>query len=115
MKKVRSEEKELLRKQAIEFKRIVERLEKKHSYLGVVSSDMFQYTFLKAQAREIYNMYTNLKLSPFKSFFIKYKEMVTQELFLNDFYLLLNEYGELVIDEKRLKNFLPTNTDETDS
>lgn len=115
MRKVISEEAELLKKNANKLKRELSQIKKKYEYISKADADVFQYTFLRAQAEEVYKTYKTLNFSPFKSLFTQFKTMVTDEIFMDNFYLMLNEFGELTVDEKRLKKFLPINADKVDS
>lgn len=81
---------------------------KRYELLDTVDEKFLTYEFVRVQAQEIIDFIKLVNLSPFKavSSYIKKVIQKDKEVFLYDFYLLENEFGEFEIDEERLKSLI---------
>jgi hypothetical protein len=103
----RDKEEVELKRKANEIRKKKRDINNKFRYLKTVDDSMFQYSFLKAQAEEICDVLDTLKFGPFQGFYQKYKEMVTDEVFMHTYYLKQNKYKEISPDNVRLSELLP--------
>ena len=107
LKRTQAKEDAEVKRKANELKNRRREIEKKFRFLKTVDDSLFQYSYLKAQADEICDILEALRLSPFKGFYQKYKALVTDEVFMNTYYLKMNKYKEISPDNERLSEFLP--------
>ena len=108
IKKLKKDKEKIeLEKKAVDIRKRKKDVENRFKYLSRVDDSMFQYFFLKAQAEEICDMLTELKFGPFKGFYQKYKELVTDDVFMHTYYLKKNDYKEISPDYERLSQLLP--------
>jgi len=107
LRKTQTKEEAEAKRTAADLKKKKRDIENKYRYLRRVDDSMFQYSFLKAQAEEICDILNTLRLGPFKGLYQKYRDMVTDELFMHDYYLKLNKYKEISPDNVRLSELLP--------
>ena len=72
-----------------------------------------QSEFIRAQAKEICKYLYRLKFTPFRSWEAKIKELIDDEDedFLYSFYIIANEFGELIPDEERILALVLTDPD----
>ena len=84
------------------LKRKQTRIRKEFDYLRDIDQLHFQSEFLKAQAKEICKYFNRVKLTPFRSWEGKLRDVIADEVFLNNHYILVNEYGEFEPDIERL-------------
>jgi len=91
---------------ALILKRIQDKVRKKFDYLGSVDAQYFQAKYLKAQAKEICDYLQYLRLTPFRSWYSKHLEMVSDPMFMFDHCLVKNEFEEIVPDLVRINSFI---------
>lgn len=84
------------------LRRKQDKVRKEFEYLHSIDTLHFQSEFLKAQAKEICRYYNRIKLTPFRSWESSLRDMIEDEEFLYDHYIIVNEYGELEPDAERL-------------
>ncbi len=104
MKKENYIEDEAIRK----LKNMKQFISKRYESFSTVDDKFLAYKFVKVQAQEIIDFIKLINLSPFKAVASYIKKVIQKdkEVFLYDFYLLENEFGEFEIDEERLKSLI---------
>jgi hypothetical protein len=90
-------------------KRIQKHIKDKYGYLNKVPAKMIRYEYIKAQAKYICELELILRLSPFKHLYGQFLSMISTPAQLEQYYIKFNEYGLLVIDEKKLEDIKPIN------
>ncbi len=108
IKKTQSKEELNIAADATTRKKKQRDISRKYHYLKTVDETMLTYTFLRAQAEYICEELLNLKLGPFNGLYNKQKELIITEQFTKNFYVMENEYGEIVPDYKGLSTHLPS-------
>lgn len=101
MDKISKQDKENL--EALKLKRIQDKVRKKFDFLGEVDSKHFQAEYIKAQAKEICDYLQYLRLTPFRAWYSKQLEIVSNSVFMFDHFLMMNEYKEIIPDLKRIE------------
>ena len=92
---------------AAKKKKVQQNIKNKYAYLQSVDKPLFQYEFLKAQAKKICQLDLELRLSPFRSLYSNFLAMVSDSAFLTNHCVKFNEFGILEVDEVALAKFKP--------
>jgi len=84
------------------------KIEKEFSNIIKVEDKYFAAEFAKTQAKEIIKYLHRLRLSPLKAWesFIRESINRNKDVFLYDFYLIENEFGELELDNDRINELI---------
>jgi hypothetical protein len=96
------------------LKRKQAKIKKEFEYLLDSDTLHFRADFIRAQANEICNYYKRIKLTPFKALEGSLRDMIFNEDFLYNFYLMKNDYGELVPDTERIDKLILENVNPED-
>lgn len=71
------------------------------------SSSDIPYQYALAQAQYICDIYSDIKLLPFKGLYSHFLAMVTKEKFQADHHVIFNDYGMLEINHESLNKLRP--------
>jgi hypothetical protein len=86
------------------LKKRQDKIRKEFEYLNSADGFTFRTEFIKAQAKEICKYYDRLQFTPFKSWESELRDIITDLDFMDKFYLIINEYGQLVPDIERIES-----------
>jgi len=93
-----------------------EKVNKEFKHIIDADDKYFNAEFVAAQANEIVRYLYRLRLTPLRAWesFIRDAINKNKDVFLHDFYLKENEYGELEIDHKRINTLILEDVKEED-
>jgi hypothetical protein len=99
-------EQETRNKEAALVKKQQDKIRKKFEYLAKVEKKLFQSEYIKAQANEICSYAKYVKLLPFKGWHSSLLAIINEPTFLYNNYLMINEFGEIEPDLKRIESLV---------
>lgn len=89
-------------KAALDLKRQQDKVRVKYDYLLDVDKQHFAAEYVRAQAKEICSYLNFCSLTPLNAWCSKLKGMIMTDEFMDQFYLKLNEFGQLEPDDDRI-------------
>lgn len=95
-----------INKSAQELKRQQTKARAKFAYLLDVDKQHFTYEYIMAQAKEICSYLNFILFTPFNAWHGKLRDTVVNDDFMYNFYLRLNEFGQLEPDEERINKLI---------
>lgn len=91
---------------AQDLKRQQDKARAKFEYLLEVDKQHFTYEYVKAQAKEICAYLNFCSLTPLNAWYSRLRDTVVNDEFMYNFYLKLNEYGQLEPDYDRIEKLI---------
>lgn len=105
-------------KAAQDLKRLQDKARAKFEYLLDVDKQHFAHEYVKAQAQEICAYLNFISLTPLNAWHGALRDTVVNDQFMYNFYLKLNEFGQLEPDTERIDSLIlpePLTADEHSS